>query len=63
MKTVVNNDNKILRVSDNTAKSLVENQGFRYIRKSIWKKEVRDVKIVPEAENLMKEEGGTFTVS
>ena len=43
MKTMMNLDGtQIVRVSDEKASGLFE-EGYRYIAKSIWKEEVRDV--------------------
>ena len=47
MKTVINENElpeKIIRrVPDNVAKFLVDNLGYKYCPKSVWKKNIRDI--------------------
>ena len=43
MKTMMSLDGTILRVSDEKASKLFNEEGFRYIAKSLWKEQVRDV--------------------
>tara|TARA_R100000234_G_scaffold45537_1_gene27236 strand:+ start:106 stop:327 length:222 start_codon:yes stop_codon:yes gene_type:complete len=43
MKTMMSLDGTILRVSDEKASQLFQNEGFRYVGKSMWKEKVRDV--------------------
>ena len=43
MKTMMSLDGTILRVSDEKASQLFQDEGFRYVAKSMWKEQVRDV--------------------
>ena len=43
MKTMMSLDGTILRVSDEKASKLFNEEGFRYVAKSMWKEQVRDV--------------------
>ena len=43
MKTMMSLDGTILRVSDEKASKLFQDEGFRYVAKSMWKGLVRDV--------------------
>ena len=43
MKTMMSLDGTILRVSDEKASQLFQDEGFRYVAKSMWKEKVRDV--------------------
>ena len=43
MKTMMSLDGAIMRVSDEKASQLFQEEGFRYVTKSIWKEQVRDV--------------------
>ena len=42
MKTMMSLDGTILRVSDEKASKLFNEEGFRYVAKSMWKEQVRD---------------------
>lgn len=42
MKTMMSLDGTILRVSDEKASQLFQDEGFRYVAKSMWKEKVRD---------------------
>tara|TARA_A100001391_G_scaffold176077_1_gene139064 strand:- start:200 stop:421 length:222 start_codon:yes stop_codon:yes gene_type:complete len=42
MKTMMSLDGTILRVSDEKASQLFQDEGFRYVAKSMWKEQVRD---------------------
>ena len=42
MKTMMSLDGTILRVSDEKASKLFNEEGFRYVAKSMWKEKVRD---------------------
>ena len=42
MKTMMSLDGTILRVSDEKASKLFQDEGFRYVAKSMWKEQVRD---------------------
>ena len=43
MKTMMSLDGTITRVSDEKASQLFQKEGFRYVTKSMWKEQVRDV--------------------
>lgn len=43
MKTMMSLDGAITRVSDEKASKLFQEEGFRYVTKSMWKEQVRDV--------------------
>ena len=43
MKTMMSLDGTIKRVSDEEASKLFNEEGFRYVAKSLWKEQVRDV--------------------
>ena len=43
MKTMMSLDGTIKRVSDEEASKLFNEEGFRYVAKSMWKEQVRDV--------------------
>ena len=43
MKTMMSLDGTILRVSEEKASKLFQDEGFRYVAKSMWKEQVRDV--------------------
>ena len=43
MKTMMSLDGTILRVSDEKASQLFQNEGFRYVGKSMWKEKVSDL--------------------
>ena len=43
MKTMMSLDGAITRVSDEKASQLFQDEGFRYVTKSMWKEQVRDV--------------------
>ena len=43
MKTMMSLDGAIMRVSDEKASQLFQEEGFRYVTKSMWKEQVRDV--------------------
>ena len=49
MKTMMSLDGTILRVSDEKASQLFQDEGFRYVAKSMWKEQVRDVGKTEEA--------------
>ena len=49
MKTMMSLDGTILRVSDEKASKLFNEEGFRYVAKSMWKKQVRDAGKTEEA--------------
>ena len=54
MKTMMSLDGtKIVRVSDEKASRLFE-EGYRYVAKSIWKEQVRDVNKPMEEETVTK---------
>ena len=42
MKTMMSLDGTILRVSNEKASKLFNEEGFRYVAKSMWKEKVRD---------------------
>ena len=50
MKTMMSLDGTILRVSDEKASQLFQDEGFRYVAKSLWKEKVRDVNKPTEEE-------------
>ena len=43
MKTMMSLDGTIKRVSDEEASKLFNEEGFRYVAKSMWKEQVRDI--------------------
>ena len=49
MKTMMSLDGTILRVSDEKASKLFNEEGFRYVAKSMWKEQVRDAGKTEEA--------------
>ena len=54
MKTMMSLDGTILRVSDEKASKLFNEEGFRYVAKSIWKEKVRDVNKKEETKKTKK---------
>ena len=54
MKTMMSMDgNKIIRVTDEKASELYT-EGFRYVPKSMWKDQIRDIEQKPEDKKTKK---------
>ena len=49
MKCMMSSDGtRVLRVSDDEASKLYHNENFKYVSKSVWKENTRDVNKEPE---------------
>ena len=60
MKTMLTLDGTIKRVSDEEASRLFQDEGFRYVAKSMWKEQVRDID-KPNKEEPTKEKNNEMS--